>query len=385
VTRIKSLPWTRVAEITGLDRIGVPVFTAIRPESLGLSTTQGKGLTRERAHLGARMEATEHAAAEAAARHLPVFTTGDVRRRQGRFLDLGRCLRARAGIGLAPEDIHWVAGHDLWQGLCVHVPLELVTFDTTLPDARRTAYFRQTTDGLAAADCRDFAICHALLELIDRDALALASLSDPERRTARAVDPAAFRSEAMATLLHRLEAADVALKLFDITTDIGIPAYEALICDRIYADASQVPLRAISGGSGAHPVAEKAAVAAVLEAIQTRLTLISGARDDHPATDYARPAPRQLMAQMFAPAIRHPPEGFGHALPPASEHTADLLNWLRDRLNVARMSDVLVVDLPRVLAEVFAVRVIVPELLPPQEDEGARMGARGFVRMMGGW
>lgn len=34
---------TRIANITGLDRVGVPVYTAIRPNSRALSTSQGKG------------------------------------------------------------------------------------------------------------------------------------------------------------------------------------------------------------------------------------------------------------------------------------------------------------------------------------------------------
>ncbi|MEV6575650.1 hypothetical protein [Streptomyces sp. NPDC051577] len=36
---------TRVADLTGLDCIGLPVWTAIRPASLTLSTSQGKGAT----------------------------------------------------------------------------------------------------------------------------------------------------------------------------------------------------------------------------------------------------------------------------------------------------------------------------------------------------
>ena len=37
---------TRVADVTGLDRVGLPVVMVVRPESLSLCVAQGKGLDR---------------------------------------------------------------------------------------------------------------------------------------------------------------------------------------------------------------------------------------------------------------------------------------------------------------------------------------------------
>ncbi|MFE3159315.1 hypothetical protein [Streptomyces sp. NPDC059221] len=50
---------TRVADLTGLDVIGLPVWTAIRPASRTLSTSQGKGASDLLAKLSAVMEAIE--------------------------------------------------------------------------------------------------------------------------------------------------------------------------------------------------------------------------------------------------------------------------------------------------------------------------------------
>jgi ribosomal protein S12 methylthiotransferase accessory factor YcaO len=47
---------TRLANITGLDVIGIPVWVGIRPNSRGLSTSQGKGLTDAAAKASALME-----------------------------------------------------------------------------------------------------------------------------------------------------------------------------------------------------------------------------------------------------------------------------------------------------------------------------------------
>ena len=54
----------RVANITGLDRIGIPVFTACRPNSRSLSVFQGKGLSTGAARVSAVMEAYETWCAE---------------------------------------------------------------------------------------------------------------------------------------------------------------------------------------------------------------------------------------------------------------------------------------------------------------------------------
>src|SRR5690242_2091930 len=50
---------TRVADVTGLDHLGIPVFQAIRPASRNLSVSQGKGLSAAAARVSAAMEALE--------------------------------------------------------------------------------------------------------------------------------------------------------------------------------------------------------------------------------------------------------------------------------------------------------------------------------------
>src|SRR5712672_2570267 len=50
---------TRLGNITGLDRIGIPVAVAVRPNSRSVSVSQGKGLELPQAMASALMEATE--------------------------------------------------------------------------------------------------------------------------------------------------------------------------------------------------------------------------------------------------------------------------------------------------------------------------------------
>src|SRR3954471_122231 len=50
---------TRIADITGLDEVGIPVFQAIRPEGHIVAVAAGKGQTTELARVSAAMEAIE--------------------------------------------------------------------------------------------------------------------------------------------------------------------------------------------------------------------------------------------------------------------------------------------------------------------------------------
>ena len=55
---------TRLADITGLDRLGVPIWCSIRPDSSTLAVDSGKGATPVAAATSAAMEALERSIAE---------------------------------------------------------------------------------------------------------------------------------------------------------------------------------------------------------------------------------------------------------------------------------------------------------------------------------
>ena len=50
---------TRVADVTGLDRVGIPVAIAIRPSARSVAVSQGKGIDLASAKVSALMEAIE--------------------------------------------------------------------------------------------------------------------------------------------------------------------------------------------------------------------------------------------------------------------------------------------------------------------------------------
>ena len=98
----------------------------------------------------------------------------------------------------------------------------------------------------------------------------------------------------------------------------------------------------LASGTGAHPSPATAAQRAVLEAAQTRLTIIAGARDDLAPGEYQRPLPPDLALFTQAPAgrpYRDPAHG-----PISGALTAPrLFDWIVDRLKQAGIQSAVLV------------------------------------------
>src|SRR4030042_808013 len=107
---------TRVADITNLDRIGIPVFSCIRPtaEAGSITVYNGKGATVEESRISAIMEGIERYSSELHDRrvHLAPYQDmmahGRVRAPKGLILpqdpDLDRALPWVEGFDIANDD-----------------------------------------------------------------------------------------------------------------------------------------------------------------------------------------------------------------------------------------------------------------------------------------
>src|SRR5689334_11965252 len=69
---------TRIANVTYLDNIGIPVVMVCRPNSRSLSVSQGKGLTLAAAKASGVMESIENCHAEAITHALRLMTYNDL-------------------------------------------------------------------------------------------------------------------------------------------------------------------------------------------------------------------------------------------------------------------------------------------------------------------
>jgi len=271
---------TRLADVTGLDRIGIPTALAFRPNSRTLSNSSGKGFTLAAAMVSAAMEALEvyHAETPRLARLRASFADlqerGAVVRR-----DLLRLSRGSLFSESQPET--WVEGWDIVTQQPMWVPYlqAALAFDPDGP-SRHWRPFETGSNGLASGNLLIEALCAALLEVVERDAIACNAMTPGRALADRRVIAETIRFPRVLDLLQRLSDADVSVLLYDQRCDSDVPVYMARIYERRERHHGQY------SGFGAHLDPEIALVRAVTEAVQSRLTYIAGSRDDYFRHDY---------------------------------------------------------------------------------------------------
>lgn len=269
----------RVANITGLDRIGIPVFTACRPNSRSLSVFQGKGLTTDAARVSAVMEAYETWCAESIDHPLK-FASIDEMRFSCRLIDLQK-LPLTAVEGVDPGlPFLWIEGQDLSGDGNLWLPFELVHANYAIPEPAASNAFPATTNGLASGNSNREATLHALMEVIERDAITLWKLGPDAWNSRTAVRLETIADVHCRSLLDRFEAAGIDVVVWDVRSDVGVPCFLCLISER--SGETGAP----ELGGGAHPAPEVALLRALSEAAQARATFIAGAREDIPDDDY---------------------------------------------------------------------------------------------------
>src|SRR5262245_1937463 len=159
---------TRLANVTGLDSIGLPVYTAIRPNSRSLATSQGKGFDADSAKASALMESIEtwHAEQIQKALHWDSYLS---LRQYASVIDVTELPLDAAGVLRLELPQLWIEGYDLMQERAIWVPYETVTLNFVQPADYR-ATFLPSTNGLASGNHLLEAIVHALCEVVERDA-----------------------------------------------------------------------------------------------------------------------------------------------------------------------------------------------------------------------
>ena len=282
---LKKFGITRVGDITGLDVIGVPVWFAARPNSRGLSVAQGKGLTIRQAKLSAVMEAIEGAVAEDVRRH--VRHHGSWQQMKARDLNLVP-LDTLSRVDVSLFDVNreraWVTGFSVKTGAEVLAPYELVGLDFRADFPWDRQALHMGSQGLAAGFDFDRAVLHGLLELVENDAGFAVDALDTRGAALRTITFSKGENAALDDLLARLADLGIKPRLFDLTGDSGVPVILASVQRSVIA--SDGPGERAAGGLACRLDLHDAALAALLEAIQSRLTDISGARDDLVSSRY---------------------------------------------------------------------------------------------------
>lgn len=363
---------TRLSRLTGLDCIGIPVWNAVSPNARSIVINQGKGITDIDAKVSAAMEALERAVAGE-----PLVPARSATRRD--FAAAGEtCLPldifTASGQAFLSEDetVDWLAGRDIVTDKTVWVPRAAVCLDRT----DRAPRFWQSSDGLASGNSETEATLHGLLERIERDADRLWRLLPRERRLAAAIDPAAFADPVVDDITSRFAAARLEFRLFDITSDIAIPTYAAVLGETGLRHKKMPLFHDATIGYGTHPVAVRAVIRALTEVAQSRLTYISGARDDLFAETFVRPLAPETLALFDATS------GRANTYPAPAGDAAALLAHCIEKLAASGITPIVAVPLGDTSLPIAVVKMVVPALENPEGARRHAVGPRALSRML---
>ena len=350
---------TRVANVTGLDTIGIPVVMACRPNSRSIAVSQGKGLDLAAAKASALMESVEAYHAEHITLPLKLASHEELRYTHP-IVDVDTLLRPASGLFHPNLPLLWVEGHDLIQNATVWLPYELVYLNYTLPLPPGMGCFVPSSNGLASGNHLLEAISHGLCEVVERDAVALWSLKGDSAQSKDRIDLDTVDDPACRELLEKFDRAGVSVAVWEVTSNVGIPAFLCLIADR-----SPNPLRPIppANGSGCHPAREIALLRTLAEAAQGRLTYIAGSRDDIFREDYAQTlCPEAIQRYSGLARMRDATRDFREVPTWEADTFRDDVVWILDQLQAAGMTSALVVNLTREEFDVPVVRIVIPTL-----------------------
>jgi YcaO-like protein with predicted kinase domain len=369
---------TRVANVTGLDCIGIPVVMVCRPNSRSLAVSQGKGVDLDAARASGVMETIELYHAERITLPLKLASYDELRYSHP-IAHPDRLPRIATGRFTPDTPLLWVEGVDVCSARPLWVPYELVHQNYTLPLPPGTGCFVLSSNGLASGNVPGEAVAHGLCEVIERDAKSLWRLSTLEGQDATGIQLDTITDPVCRGLLDAYERAQVAVGVWDMTSDVGVAAFTCVIVDR-----QDNPFRPLgpAEGMGCHPRREVALCRALTEAAQARLTLIAGSRDDNGRTRYRSARLASLSQYALGRLASRRARDFAEV--PSREHANPVaeVGHLIEALNRAGFEQVVVVDLTKPEIGIPVARVIVPGLEPYHHVPGYRPGKRAeqFLR-----
>jgi YcaO-like protein with predicted kinase domain len=356
---------TRIANITGLDRIGVPVVMVCRPNSRSIAVSQGKGLDLTAAKVSGLMEAVETFHAETITSPLKLGSARELGRTHP-LVEVPALPQAAGTPYHEDEALLWIEGRELIEGSSCWVPYELVHTNYTLPRGPASGCFPANTNGLASGNHVLEAVSHGICEVVERDATTLWKHSSERLRRQRAVDLGTVDDDACRAVLDRFERARIAVKVWDTTSDVGIASFYCLVMGRAEDDADP------EFGGGCHPAREVALLRALTEAAQARTTYIAGSRDDFSPDDYGA-AGRARRWRACRALMEGPAEGrdFRDVPTRMADGLGDDVAWAVQRLQTVGVRQTVVVDLTKPELGVPVVRVVIPGLEGPDKGERA--------------
>jgi thioglycine synthase len=398
---------TRISDITFMDSLYIPNYSAILPGTDDIIWVySGKGTTRLHAKASALMEAIE--------RYSSLSSTYPRTFIQGNYLHLSKSYNKVLHPAEVVEPVNqeyndkddiidFLPGFDLLTSEKVLVPAEIALYRHSPKHPAISAFSQSHTNGLASGNVLEEAICHALCEVIERDAVSIAdlcassipynilekiidSLIKEERieypltlipLEAKFVDDSSIfpdvdiseiaeEFEPVGRLVKRFTDAGIPLVIKNITQkDIGIPTFVASSIEWIAHDYGY-----FAKGYGTHPDARFALIRAITEVSQTRAANIQGARDDLKKIQYKEDdeiykRKWQFMRTSLSLTKQKNNNNiikFSEIKTYVNEDILEDINIILYNLKIARLKRAIIVDLTNPNIGIPVVRAIIPGL-----------------------
>jgi len=289
-SKLRTAGVTRVAEITHLDRIGIPVYSAIRPSAAegAVSIYAGKGATKPQAKASAMMEAFERYSAELNEEHRQNFVSGIFEGSNEEYINPNSLILPNLLFDPETSKMEWVKSTNLKDDSIVLVPANAI-YHPYIPE-NTVKIFQSNTNGLASGNKIEEAVFHGMMEVVERDAW---SIFESKRQQKPEISCENTDNEIIINILAMFKEAGINVKLIDLTADIKITTVAAVSDDTILKDPALLTL-----GVGTHLDPEIAVIRALTEVAQSRATQIHGTREDTVRAVFMRKAGYQRMKRI---------------------------------------------------------------------------------------
>lgn len=352
--KLRAAGVTRVTEITHLDRIGIPVYSAIRPSAAegAVSIYAGKGATKDQAKASAMMEAFERYSAEPQGSKNSLIC--DI------FDEIDNCIDPESFIlPVLPFDpkkreLDWIESQNIKDDEKYLVPANAVFHPYNSNNG--VNLFKSNTNGLASGNKLEEAIFHGITEVVERDAW---SLFEIKKDNIPEINLETTNNPLINDIITKFKKAGVKIKVLDLTSDIEMTTIAAVSDDTVLKDPALLTL-----GVGTHLDPEIAVLRALTEVAQSRATQIHGTREDTTRAVFMRKAGYERMKRLnkhwFGQS--HKIIDLDQIKNKSGETFREDIEISMKLLKKAGFNEVLFVDLTRSEIEIPVVRVIIPGL-----------------------
>jgi len=385
---VKQIGITRVADITDMDRLRIPNYSAVLPGTEDyIWVYSGKGPTKNHAKASVIMESIERFSS------LPANYEGKIL--TGKYKELSKSYDVLKydevieplSFQLTDEmDMDYCIGYDLISQKDILIPSSLAIFryNPNPPSINPYSFFH--TNGLASGNVMEEAICHALCEVIERDAVSIAEFSSSafqyhllktiengflnngilirslesknfidDNTVYSDIDLNGLDYPPVKKIVREFHKCQISLKVKDITTEIGIPTFIASSVEWVNHDYGY-----LVEGHGTHPDSRIALMRAITEVSQSRAANIQGSRDDLRKMKYDPQNSDENKSWQFMASPKK--KAFTEVNSFYNDDILDDIKLILGNLKNKGFKNAIVVNLTNSRLQVPVVRIIVPGL-----------------------